>query len=159
MAPGPSRAHWKPVLTVTVIALALVAVGLAQTQPGWSAAESLGIAAPAERFTELYFAHPDALRPQHDPGGRSSRTAMVSFAIRNEQGTAKRYLWTVRVGGAPADSGSTALRAGGTATISREVAIPCRRPGRLQRAADRIQIGVALATPAESISYWTSCNG
>jgi hypothetical protein len=159
VAPGPSSVRWKAVLTVAVIVLVLVAVGLAQTQAGLSAAESLGIAAPAERFTELYFAHPEALRPKHHSGGRSSRTQTVSFAVRNEEGVTRRYLWIVRVGGVRVDSGSTRLRAGETATISRKVTSPCRRRGRLQRPGDRFQIGVALATPPQSISYSTSCNG
>jgi hypothetical protein len=159
MAQGPSSVRWKPVLTVGVIVLVLFAVGLAQTQAGWSAAESLGIAAPVERFTELYFAHPYALGPEHHSGGRSSRTQTVSFAIRNDEGTTRRYLWIVRVGGVRVDSGSTRLRPGGTATISREIASPCRRQGRPQRPGDRFQIGVALTTPPQSISYLTSCNG
>jgi hypothetical protein len=82
-----AQVGWKPLVTVAVGATVLLSVGLVQTYAGWSAAKTLGIAAPADSFTELYFTQPDTLgyrvtsRPPRVNGGASSDASFSCAAL------------------------------------------------------------------------------
>jgi hypothetical protein len=138
----------RPAGFATLAIAALAALGLAQTGPGHSAVGGLGFSSQADRFTELAFAAPARL-PSRVPAG-TSRVAL-GFDLHNAERRATSYRWSiVQDGGTVLASGRLQLASGARAGIDRTVSVRCV-PGR------RIRVAVRLASPAQSIGFWTRC--
>lgn len=146
---GSWRFQWLGVAVVA--ALALAAVGIAQTAAGRSVLRSAGLTAKPSRYTELSFARP-MLLPEKFPHGRFKVTA--PFTIHNAGDTPRTYHWTVE----EIASGRTTAIAHGRVTED---------PG-IRRAAnprmwlhcsgrERVRVQVRLQDPAESIGWWARC--
>jgi hypothetical protein len=151
-------------VTAVLLILCAGAVGFAQTAPGRRVAESIGISGQSEPFTELYFAQPAHVGNSAPTGNANSRQRAVSFVIQSHKRTGRTYAWTIKTDtGRRLAVGAAVVSAGGSAHISREVMVcPANsRGGKATRFRGNhtwVQIRVALANSAESISYWTRCD-
>ncbi|HWF56434.1 MAG TPA: hypothetical protein VG223_17475 [Solirubrobacteraceae bacterium] len=143
---------WRGALTGAVLLLALVAVALAQTGVGQGVTGTLGLSAPAEPYTELYFADPTAVAAITEAPRHGTAVQRPAFTIRDEEGHSLTYRWSISVDGVRQRSGTQALATGQKDTIAAPVRVRCRRAG----SAD---VAVALQHPSESISYLVSCRG
>ncbi len=174
-APPPTERRrfvgWKPLVTLVIVAIILASVALVQTHRGWSAAEAVGVAAPSESFTELFFTAPKRLGTATPDRHPDVIHDSVAFAIRNREHVARAYLWTIRLGaGSPVARGIANVPVGASTVIQRPIVISCirrlgdgsRRIGRhvsTRRGASRVLVSVALTDPKESISHWAVCSG
>ena len=173
LPPAGSRTS---VLTAAVVALLLVAVGLAQTSAGRRLARSVGLAAPAEPFTELYFADQAAIAASTEGYVHGATRQRVGFVIRNSEHHTMTYAWTLTSDGASRGAGTVRVRAGASATVRRSIATGCRfrfsqpaaggagKPaasteGPLRSTGPaRVRISVSLSRPRRSIDYWLACH-
>lgn len=150
MRTGSWRLQWLAVALVA--ALALAAVGIAQTAAGRSVLRAAGLTAKPARYTELSFVRP-ALLPEKFPHGRFKVTA--PFTIHNVGDTPRTYRWTVE----EIASGRTTTVARGELTED-----PGIRRGANPRmwlhcstGQQRVRVQVRLQDPAESIGWWARC--
>ena len=168
----PRGASLAAIVTAAIVALALALTGFAQSAPGRQVGRDLGLFAPSEPYTELYFSDPGAVASATQPvPGRIRRRASVAFVIHDAGHRALTYRWSVhvasRVGGATLRSGMTRLRAGQATTIHRHVRTGCAPAvghapavgSRRRRSPGRVRITVTLSHPRESIGYWVRCHG
>ncbi len=141
-----------------MLAIVMLLVGLAQTPGGHHLTTALGLSAPAEPFTELYFTRPSA--PAAESGSSNAR-ATVSFVIHNKGHVEMRYTWTISAGASrePA-TGTVRLDAGQRTTVRRQVASGCRsaRSAGRQAHTKPVRVRVSLKSPMESIDYWQTCD-
>jgi hypothetical protein len=134
---------------VVLAAVVLAAAGLAQTSPGHALLRRLGFEKSAA-YTELAFT-----RPQSLPEQLTSRTVVVDvpFEIHNVSPASRDYRWSIMVvrggHGHHVASGHTRVPAGRTTTVGPAVAISCVN--------GRLRLQVVLASPHESIYFWTAC--
>jgi hypothetical protein len=133
-----------------LIAATVTAAGVAQTPAGHSALASAGLFGEPASYTSLSFAAPQALPEQL----RSTHQDLgVSFVIRNSSGGSHNYQWSITVQrhghSQRVAAGAVQVRAGSAATVARHVATAC--------AGGRLRVAVNLASPAESIDFWTAC--
>lgn len=134
-----------------VAAAALLLLGLAQTSPGASVLETIGLKEPPERYTELSFVRPHQL-PEELRAGASFD---LRFELHNHEGERRSYDWSAvelsdRSGtSTPLAAGEVALPPGGGTIVERPVELACD--------ADRVLIRVRLADPAESIRFAVEC--
>lgn len=173
-ASGP-RVGWKTLTTAALLCIALVAVGLAQTSAGRNVTRKLGLAAPAQRYTELYFARPDQIARYTDNPQRSGERIALPFVIHNDTHSTNNYSWAVYVsGGSPKLTGVASLAPGASVTAHPKVVLRCPAPSakqattangkkgkalpahRVYRTTD-LHVRVVLGHPAEEISFWESC--
>ena len=146
----------RPLITVLILLVFLAAAGLAQSDPGRRLLGSVGLAASAERYTELYFASPSALGAVGTARARGRRG--VSFVISNHEQAGRTYEWTIRSSmGARALHGKVWVPRGASALVTAKLVLVC---GRRENSAGarQVQMRVSLANPSESIDYWTQCN-
>lgn len=137
-----------------VLALALLALGLAQSEPGRSLLRDAGLSAPSEPFTALAFARPDDL-PQRPAAGAG---VPVAFRIANEEEGRRTYAWRVVEraaggdgGGETLASGRVGVEPGAGATVRARVPLAC--------AGRRTRVAVVLDDPAREIGFWVACPG
>ena len=160
------------IVTAAIVALALALAAFAQSAPGRHVTRDLGLFAPSEPYTELYFSDPGAVASATQTApGRVRRRESVAFVIHNAGHRALTYRWRVHVasglGGATLHGGSTRLRAGRATTIHRQVKTGCAPAAdrssavgsRRRRSPGRVRITVTLSHPRESIGYWVQCRG
>ena len=146
----------RPLITVLILLVFLAAAGLAQSDPGRRLLGSVGIAASAERYTELYFASPSALGAVETARARGRRG--VSFVISNHEQAGRTYEWTIRSSmGTRAVHGKVWVPRGASALVTAKLVLVCGRREN-SAAARQVQMRVSLANPSESIDYWTQCN-
>jgi hypothetical protein len=141
-------ARWWGIAGLT--AAAVTAAGVAQTPAGHAALASAGLFSKPASYTALSFAAPQSLPEQL----RSAHEGVdASFVIRNSSGASRSYQWsiTVRRDGHTrrVASGEVRVRAGSAATVASRVATSCT--------GGRLRVAVSLASPAESIDFWTAC--
>ena len=135
---------------LSVVAAALICVGLAQTQPGHVLLRDTGLYATPTVYTALAFNDPGALPSALEkPNG----TVEVSFGIHNVSYAARSYQWSIQLVHAGKNrveaSGTAHTPAQGSTGVARLVAAAC--------VGGRLQVVVRLASPAESISFWVTC--
>ena len=144
---SPVKKWWS---TLAFAALLMTGVGLAQTGAGRALLQDVGLVQAPRSYTELAFTAPGSLPDQLT----SSHTDIkVSFGIRNASGSSRTYQWSI----AFARSGQSTVKASGvvktsaqgTATVVKTVKAAC--------VGGRLQVVVHLASPAESIAFWTAC--
>ncbi|SRR6266568_1302324 len=140
-------AGWRGWLALA--AVVLVTAGIAQTGGGQALLRQAGVIAPEPGYTELAFARPQALPAQ----AASQAKFNVSFVINNVTSVTHDYqwsLWLVNNGHTHyMGKGDTRLEAGRGATVSPAVVMTC--------SAGQARIVVRLASPAESIDFWSKC--
>lgn len=159
----------KPAVTVAVLAVALATVAFVQTNAGKSLARSLGLSAPEEPFTELYFTNPVTVTNLIGQPQPPSATLDAGFAIHNEEHVARAYRWAVSVDSKVVQIGAVHVRSGQTAyegfriapcaglpkpTVTRSRPRSPRKPVRTQ-----VQVNVSLASPRQSIDVLVRCHG
>ncbi len=146
--------RWRALVTVTVLAVVIYLVLLAQLSGGRVVTRQLGLSAPSEPFTELYFADPASL-PAIAP--LITNVTSLAFVIHNAGHKAMTYTWSV---GVPHTrwlrDGRTAVNAGQRVTITQPVVVNCPVPHRGTVVRARVQ--VTLSAPTESIGYWVTCD-
>jgi hypothetical protein len=149
MRTGSWRFQWLAVAIVAAVALA--AVGVAQTATGRSLLRKAGLSSPPARYTELAFAHPTLL-PEKFPHGRFKVTA--PFTIHNVSGARRTYRWTVEeiAGGRSTKirRGKITLDPGIRRGANPRMWLHCTGP-------HRVRVQVRLDDPAESIGWWATC--
>lgn len=140
-------ARWRGWLALA--AVVLVTAGIAQTGAGQALLRQAGVIASAPGYTELAFARLQALPAQ----AASQAKFNVSFVINNVTSVTHDYqwsLWLVNNGHTHyMGKGDTPLEAGHGATVTHAVVMTC--------SAGRARIVVRLASPAESIDFWSKC--
>jgi hypothetical protein len=113
-------------VAVTIILVA--ATAFAQTGVGHVLLRKLGLSQRPAGYSALAFQRPLSLPPQL---GSRPRRVMVSFTISNDTPSLRDYSWSVRlVQGKktrPIDAGKARILSGHTTSITRSVAISCRR--------------------------------
>lgn len=134
-----------------LVALVVLGVGLAQTSPGHALLQDTGLYQVPTSYTQLSFTTPSSLPTTLE----SERAPIhVSFAIHNVSGTSRTYHWSivlVRSGRSyPETSGAVNAPAQGYVTAARTVTMAC--------VGGRLQVMVRLASPVESIDFWTACS-
>jgi hypothetical protein len=132
-------------------ALVVLGVGLSQTSQGHALLKDTGLYQVPTTYTELSFTTPNGL-----PASLKSERAPidVSFAIHNVSGSSLTYHWSivlVRSGRSHLEtSGIVHAPAQGHVTVTRTVTMAC--------VGGRLQVAVRLASPVESIDFWTACS-
>lgn len=152
--PPNSRRLVSRAAAVVVAVLALIAV--AQTAPGRSVFRTMGLTAHPARYTELAFAQPsspgasDASTPR--TGSQPQLNLGVPFVLHNVEGAPRSYDWVVDASARGQTTnvarGEVHLTAGQRVEVKPHVA--CNYRG-------RVRIEVRLASPAQSIGFWTEC--
>jgi hypothetical protein len=129
------------------LVLVLALISLAQTGPGRSTLESLGLRSSGSHFTELAFSDPTQLR-NAIPRGRSK--VPVDFAITNHEGSDRSYLWTLGVPGTKeGESGRVVVKSGERKIVFGRLPVRCD--------AKRLRIVATLQHPTRSIDYTAAC--
>jgi hypothetical protein len=140
--------RFKVLITTVVLAAALVAVAIAQTSRGRELTRSLGLSAPREGFTELYFSHPATLDMR---GVRGGSPKLESFVIANREHSRVSYSWVIQAGAkGPAVRGAVSVAPGQRVTVEHRVTVRCERPS-------RIQVRVTLTGRPEFLTDWVTC--
>jgi hypothetical protein len=142
------RARWS---ALGPAALVVLAVGLLQTSQGHALLQDTGLYQVPTSYAELSFTTPNSLPDSL----KSERTPIdVSFAIHNVSGSSRTFHWSivlVRSGRShPETSGAVNAPDQGYVTVSRTVTMAC--------VGGRLQVVVRLASPVESINFWTTCS-
>lgn len=153
---GSSRAHRarsRIAVTVACLGLALALAGLAQSSAGQQVTHQLGLFAPSEPYTELYFTDPRSVAADTEGYATDGRRTTVSFAIRNDRHVGTQYGWAISVGATVTARGSAQLLPKQHAVVARPVLTGCLASSRPRR----VRITVALTRPAQSIGYWFTC--
>lgn len=145
----PARpARWKPLITGAIVALGLLATGIAQTSGGRQILKQAGLYASSAPFTEIYFPNPAELRV---PARRHHRLHRVVFVIRNEEHESMSYMWSIGLASSPAlRTGRTVLGVKQQTTVTRMVPVAC--------SGSRVRVEVRLLKPPETIGYWEHCH-
>jgi hypothetical protein len=130
-------------------AIALLALGLAQTSGGGSVLRDAGVTSAPERYTELAFAHPARLPDQL----RARRALLrIPFTLHNVGDAPRRYAWSVTSSAdGPAGLAQGAVRAAPDERLRLDprVRLSCTR--------GRVRVAVRLADPALTIGFWARC--
>jgi hypothetical protein len=164
---GAATRVWgrRPLITVLTLIAVLAAAGLAQSDPGRGLLTGVGLAAPSEPYTELYFASPSApgavgshALPKSPFYARARGRRGVSFVISNHEQAGVTYEWTLRSSiGTRVLHGKVWVPRGASELVTRKLVPMCGR-AESSAAARQVEVRVSLAHPAESIDYWTHCN-
>jgi hypothetical protein len=162
--PRPPVSRWKVATSAVIIALVLAAVGFAQTHAGRHVTSSLGVGAPRQAFTAIYFTAPGTVGSEPLQARRGIAFATVSFWIANHTHGPMSYRWSIRATRqTPVATGINGARAGHAALVNQVIAVRCSSrhvAGRRGRVPSRFRIRVAVnSNPPESISYWETCVG
>jgi hypothetical protein len=140
-------ARWRGLLALA--AVALITAGIAQSGAGQALLRQAGVIAPPVGYTELAFAQLQALPPR----AVSQAEFNISFVIHNATTVTHDYqwsLWLINNGNSHyMGKGNTRLMPGRAATVTHAVTMAC--------SAGRVRIVVRLASPAESIDFWSKC--
>jgi hypothetical protein len=136
---------------IALVAVLLLAAGLAQTGLGHAALSWAGLSRSSGNFTSLAFQNaqpvPAALK--------GSSPVPVTFVIQNNDGGASStYQWSVSV----VSAGQARKVAAGAVTVAGGHAIELTQQARVScTAAGPVRLVVSLVQPAESIDAWTAC--
>jgi hypothetical protein len=141
--------RWAAVGVVTVVALVLL--GLAQTSPGASVLEKIGLDEPAEAYTELAFVRPHEL-PEELPARASYE---LRFQLHNAEGEPRTYRWFAETV-TPASREAT-LIAHGSVALSPDEGTIVQRTVEVRCAVPRLLIRARLESPAQSVRFAVRC--
>jgi hypothetical protein len=162
--PRPPVSRWKVATSVVMIALALAAVGLAQTHAGRRVTSSLHLGAPRQAFTAIYFAAPGTVGREPLQARHGIAYTTVSFWIANHTHRLMSYTWSIHATRqTPVATGVNGARAGHAVLVTDVIAVRCSSrqvPGRRRRVPSQFRILVAVnSNPPEAIAYWETCLG
>jgi hypothetical protein len=150
----PPRSRRRPgrgLITAAVVAVVGLALALAQTSAGHAMLRKAGLYEEPASYTSLAFTDPQSLPSWLSPV--PSRVS-VSFGISNSSADPRSYRWSVvlqrtgrvnRLAG-----GEVEVPAGESTTVAPVVTASC--------SAGQARMGVQVAAPAESISFWLACS-
>lgn len=161
--PRPRPPRWKIAISVLIIALALTAVGLAQTHSGRHVTSKLGISRPSEAFTELYFTDAGTVGSEPLQSDRGVAFSSVSFVIANHLHSTTSYHWQIQsTANSPITTGTMVVAPGQARIVNTVIKVHCR--GRLDRSGSRslpsqFMTRVSLLGHTESINYRQDCYG
>lgn len=148
------RGRWS---LLSLVALVVICVGLAQTSRGHALLSDAGLYKEPASYTELAFATPDALPDSllsaKGAEGQTKGRIPVSFSVRNVSGSSQAYQWSITVTGGKSQvkaAGTVGVPAQGKATITKSVTAACGT-------GPTLQVVVRLASSAESIDFLVSC--
>lgn len=162
--PRPPVSRWKVATSAVIIALVLAAVGLAQTHAGRHVTSSLGLGAPRQPYTAIYFTAPGTVGSEPLQARHGIAYATVSFWIANHTHRPMSYTWSIQATRrTPVATGVNGARAGHAALVTDEIAVRCSSrhvAGRRGRVPSQFRIRVDVnSNPPESIAYWETCFG
>jgi hypothetical protein len=162
--PRPPVSRWKVATSAVIIALALAAVGLAQTHTGRHVTSSLHLGAPRQPFTAIYFPAPGTVGRELLEARHGIAYTTVSFWIANHTHRLMSYRWSIHATRqTPVATGLKGARAGHAVLVTDVIAVRCSSrqvPGRRRRVPSEFRILVAVnSNPPEAISYWETCFG
>ncbi len=133
-----------------MLAVALLAVGIGQTNAGHAILRDAGLFGPPAAYTSLAFRDPASL-PQQLTNAQADIKA--PFVIKNNDSATHDYRWSVQLieGGRThrTAAGSVAVAAGRTISVNVAAKVSCTN--------GQVQLTVSLADPAESIDALTAC--
>jgi len=161
-APSGLRARCSSrALVCAVVLVAISAAGVAQTSAGRSLTNSIGLSAPSEPYSELYFVEPRAFAELTEKPHLGAVHTTVVFAVRNREHRTVSYAWTLAVGSRNAAAGTLVARPGASGVVEQEVTVTCKT--RRQTAAGsastaQVPVTVTLARPREAIDYLVDCD-
>jgi hypothetical protein len=161
--PSPRPPRWKIAVSVLIVALALTAVGLAQTHSGRRVTSKLGLSRSSEPYTELYFTDAGTVGSEPLQSDRGVAFSSVSFVIANHLHSTTSYRWRIRsTPQSPIATGTMLVAAGQARIVNTVVRVHCR--GRLDRSGARtlptqFLTQVSLVGHKESIRYRQDCYG
>jgi hypothetical protein len=141
------KSHWQ---LLTIVAVALACVGLAQTQQGHALLRNVGLYETPAAYTELTFSEPGDLPTTV---ARPSSSVKVSFGIHNVSDNARSYVWSIVL----VHAGKSQVKASGSAQTPAQGRTAVAKPVVVACVGGRVQVVVRLASPAQSISYWMTC--
>ena len=149
----PSRAGFvtrKDLILVTIVAVAALAAGLAQTNAGRSLLGAAGLYEKPASYTALAFTDPQSL-PAHLEAAPTRVT--VRFAVTNASAGPRSYHWSIVLERAGhlyrLAAGEVRVPAGQRDTVAGTVTASC--------ATGQARLSVQVAAPAESIDLWLAC--
>lgn len=132
-------------------AIAIAAVGLAQTATGSSVLRKAGLKAAPARYTELAFKHPTLL-PEKFPDGKFNVHA--PFTLHNAEGRSFTYHWIVQ----QIDGKDAKTVASGASHAAEDETFPVNPVMKLEcKHAGRVKVVVRLKQPARTIGWWGDC--
>jgi len=136
---------------ISIVAVAALAIGLAQSGVGHSLLNQVGIFAKPANYTSLTFTNPQSL-----PTRISSTPTRVhiSFTLGNTSGGPRSYHWSMIFehgnGNHDLAAGEVSLSPGENTVVARTVTASC--------ASGQARITIQLAAPGESIFFWVVCS-
>ncbi len=130
MTPAAPRTRLgvRSILTLLVLIICLAALGFAQSRPGQHLVRSLGIAAPREPYTEMFFVAPGQVANQTEAEHSGTTVEPISFVIVNQTHTPIYYRWSASVASQAQKFGITPLGPGQRDTITTTLTIACPTP-------------------------------
>lgn len=141
----------KDLILVTIVAVAALAAGLAQTNAGRSLLGQAGLYARPASYTALAFIDPQSL-PTHLEAAPTR--VNVPFAVTNASAGPRSYHWSIALERAGRSyrlaAGEVEVPAGHRGTVAGTVTASC--------AAGQARMTVQVAAPAESIDFWLACS-
>jgi hypothetical protein len=135
---------------LSVVAVVLICVSLAQTQPGHVLLRDTGLYETPAVYTELMFSEPEALPSALE---KPSGNVKVSFGIHNVSDASRSYQWSIVF----VHAGKSQVKASGVVQTPPQGLIGITRSLVTACVGGRLQVVVRLANPAESISFWMTC--
>jgi hypothetical protein len=151
LPPSPGRRPARGLITAAIVAVAGLALALAQTSPGHALLRKAGLYEEPASYTALAFTDPGSLPSRLSPV--PSRVS-VSFGISNSSGDPHAYQWSVLLHRAGQvkhlAAGEAEVPAGQSTTVTPTVTAAC--------STGQAQFTVQLAAPAESIAFWLTCS-
>ncbi len=134
-----------------VVAVAGLALALAQTSPGHALLRKAGLYEEPAGYTSLAFTDPQSLPSRLSP---VPARVSVSFGISNSSADPRRYHWSVllqRTGRVKRlAAGEVEVPAGESATVAPMVTASCP--------AGQARMDVQVGAPAEEIAFWLACS-
>jgi hypothetical protein len=151
LPPRAGRHPARGLITAAVVAVAGLALALAQTSAGHALLRKAGLYEEPASYTSLAFTDPQSLPSRLSP---VPTRVSVSFGISNSSADPRSYRWSVvlqRAGRVKRlAAGEVAVPAGESATVAPIVTASC--------SAGQARMSVQVAVPAESIAFWLACS-
>jgi hypothetical protein len=154
------RPPGRALIVIALVALVLGLTGVAQTAAGQNAMRSLGLIAPKNNYSELFFLNPQRIASLTQTHHRGAWTERVAFVIRNVSAGSIDYRWFARVQGQLRRSGNQPLGPGQKITLAPTLRLRCRQATKPDpRGPRQLTVTIQLAAPRESIDYLFNCAG
>jgi hypothetical protein len=164
----PRSSRWRcpparTVIVIAVVAVVLLLTGVAQTSAGQNAMRSLGLIAPKNTYSELFFFNPQRIASLAETRHHRRRgvwTERAAFVIQNVSTGSIDYRWSALVQGQVRASGHQPLGPGQKITLAPALHLRCRQATKPDpRGPRQLTVTIQLAQPRQSIDYLFNCGG